>query len=302
MSLPNNLKILANLYNESEETIESCIIYVAVKLDLYKKYNASNTELLDIVMEQTIIESFSPKIAGKVVYNKYSNQIASKITKDFNKNMPLETKLSNYTGKFKGQQWVINKKSTLEQYSKFTKYIPRNVDLFLDIGCGDGQVLSIISKEFNIKRAICCDIEDVRTTKEDKIPFLLIEPTFTLSFEENSVDIISIFHTLHHMIDAIFRLKDIHRVLKVGGFLFLKDHNVVTKEDAENVSFEHFVYSIGEGKATIHDKEIYGEIEPMFYYKESQVTTFLEAIGFKKLYVDLYNNPTKTYVAIYQKI
>lgn len=300
MTSSNNLKILANLYNKPEETIESCIIYTANKLDLYTTYNASNKQILDMIMEQTIIESFSPKIAGKVVYNKYSNQIATKITKDYNKNTPLETKLKNYTGKYKGQQWVINKKSTLEQYSKFTVYIPKNVDIFLDIGCGDGQVLSIIAKEFNIKRPICCDIEDVRTTKENE--FLLIEPTFTLDFEENSVDIISIFHTLHHMIDAIFRLKDIHRVLKVGGFLFLKDHNVVTEEDAENVSFEHFVYSIAEGKATINDAEKYGEIEPMFYYKESQVTKFLEAIGFKKLYVDLYNNPTKTYVAIYKKI
>lgn len=292
-----SIKILANLYNESEDYITNCVSHVIDKL---KIFNISDNEIINIIMEQTIIELFSPKLAGKVVYNKYSAQITSKITKDFNKNVQLETKLKNYYGKFKGQQWVINKKSTLEQYSKFTNYISRNVDIYLDIGCGDGQVSSILAKEFNIKRAVCCDIEDVRTTKDGE--FLLIEPMFTLHFDENSVDIVSIFHTLHHMTDAIFRLKDIHRVLKVGGFLFLKDHNVVTNEDAENVSFEHFVYSIGEGKASINDKETYGEIEPMYYYNESQVTAFLEAIGFKKMYADLYQNPTKTYVAIYKKL
>ncbi len=291
MSFLNDIKILANLYNLSENTINSCILQISTTLS--NSYNFSKQDFIDIIMEQTILDFFSPKLASKIVYNKFSNQIASKITKDFNKNTQLETKLSNYTDKFKGQHWVINKKSTLEQYSKFTNYIPRNVDIFLDIGCGDGQILSILANEFNIKRAICCDVEDVRTIKNQE--FLLIEPTFTLNFEENSVDIVSIFHTLHHMIDAIFRLK-------VGGFLFLKDHNVVTEEDAQNVSFEHFVYSIGEGKATINDKENYQEIEPMFYYTEAQVTKFLEAIGFKKLYVDLYNNPTKTYVAIYKKL
>ena len=82
----------------------------------------------------------------------------------------------------------------------------------------------------------------------------------------------------------------------------LKDHDVVSGDDAQNVSFEHFVYSIGEGKASIRDTSRYDKIEPMYYYSEMQVTSFIESLGFRRIFVDKYNNVTKVYSALYQKI
>jgi hypothetical protein len=104
------------------------------------------------------------------------------------------------------------------------------------------------------------------------------------------------------MIDAEFRLKDISRILKKGGLLFLKDHDIITEDDADNVTFEHFVYSIGEGKATVDDANKYNKIEPMYYYSEQQVTIFLELLGFKQIYLDKFKNPTKTYMTVYKKL
>jgi ubiquinone/menaquinone biosynthesis C-methylase UbiE len=121
--------------------------------------------------------------------------------------------------------------------------------------------------------------------------------------ESNSVDIITMFHTLHHiLVKYEDRLKDIHRILKPGGIFVIKDHDVQTKLDCDNVVFEHFVYSIGEGAAKVDDENIYSKIEPMLLFSADDVTKYLECIGFKKLYLQTYTNPTKTYNGVFQKI
>jgi hypothetical protein len=67
------------------------------------------------------------------------------------------------------------------------------------------------------------------------------------------------------------------------------------------VSLEHFVYSIGEGKATINDNKRYQEIEPMYYYSAQTIRDFITSIGFAERYFVEYKNPTRVYLAVFQK-
>jgi len=120
--------------------------------------------------------------------------------------------------------------------------------------------------------------------------------------DDNSVDIITIFYALHHSSYALFRLRDIYRLLKVGGLFVLKDHNVTNLDIANNVSFEHFVYSIGEGTATINDSKNYNEIEPMYYYSADYIKNYLINLGFEVIMFQTFDNPTKGYKAIFRKI
>jgi SAM-dependent methyltransferase len=247
----------------------------------------------------------TPVIGGPVKYNTHSLQIAKKITKDTT-GRGLNAILGNYQGKYLDKRWLINKKTTINQYEKFLNVIksnfPLGIDYYLDLGCGDGHALNVLGEAMHAQHPICCDVEDVRTIKDNT--FMLIKPSILLEFGDYTIDVISIFHTLHHMEDAMFRLKDIARVLKVGGLLLLKDHDVTNHIDAENVSFEHYVYSLGEGKAKFksNDEQNYGKIEPMYYYSERQVSEYIDSLGFQKIFVEKYGNLTKVYNAIYKKL
>jgi ubiquinone/menaquinone biosynthesis C-methylase UbiE/16S rRNA G966 N2-methylase RsmD len=258
-------------------------------------------------IESDKTDSFTPQLSGVVVYNNDSLKIAQKVTKDYKTNN-LQNILVNFTNKYKGQQWLIHKNADIKQYYKFIDFIPSLQDfpsspierpVYMDIGAGNGETLVLIGGDIGAKRKIAVDVADIRTNKNSE--FILLKVFEPINMPDKSVNIVSLFHSLHHMVDAEYRLKDISRILKNNGLLFLKDHNVEANKDKDNVTFEHFVYSLGEGKATINDMQIYNQIEPMYYYSEEQVTKYLESIGFERLFIDEYRNLTKTYDAVYIK-
>jgi SAM-dependent methyltransferase len=242
--------------------------------------------------------TFIPK---RVVYTKDSLFIAQKITRD--KTTDIKKMLDEFYKKKVNQSiWSTNKNANASYYSWFLKFCTIKMPVYVDIGCGSGSDTVLISKELGASKILCADVADARVGDAKNLDFMAIKKGANLAIDESSVNVVTLFHTLHHMEDASSRLKDIKRILNKGGILIIKDHDTQTELDAENVTFEHFVYSIGEGEATVKDEDTYKDIMPMYYFSSTNVVNFLEMIGFKKLYCVTYKNPTKTYNAVFQKI
>ena len=262
------------------------------------------------VSHETLCIPFTPNfLPTKVVYTKESRAITEKITRNYKKTATTKEILESfYNTQHESEVWSTNKTVNPKYYEWFTKYT-RNIrnPLYIDMGCGSGKDALLISKEIHASHTTCADVKDSRVadvknnSNNSNYSFMLIHEDTPLDIPDDSIDVITLFHTIHHMRDAQSRLQDLHRVLKPGGLLIIKDHNVKTQTDADNVTFEHFVYSIGEGEATVNDEETYKDILPMFYYSADTVNQYLECIGFTKLYLNTYNNTTKTYNAVYKK-
>jgi SAM-dependent methyltransferase len=246
----------------------------------------------------TLKPTYRPK---EIVYTKDSLSIAQKITQ--NKNPNVKEILTQFYKKKIGQPiWSTNKTANANHYAWFLKYCKTKNPVYVDIGCGSGNDTVLISKELYASKTLCVDVEDSRVNEAKSLNFMLIKKEIPLVVDTGTVDVITLFHTLHHMEDATSRLQDINRMLKKDGLLVIKDHDTETELDAENVTFEHFVYSIGEGEATVSDEKTYKDILPMYYYSANSVVNFLESCGFKKLYCNTYKNPTRTYNAVFQKL
>jgi len=226
------------------------------------------------------------KIVKKITSNKSNDLI--KILEDF-QNVNIDT------------AWASKTIKSTDRFDDILKYIDiDNINTYLDIGSGDAVDFNFMVGKLNPERSISVDIKDSRLEKS--FEFHILEVNNPLLLADSSVDIITIFHALHHSSDALFRLQDIHRLLKVGGLFVLKDHDVTNLEIANNVSFEHFVYSIGEGTVTIKNAKNYNEIEPMYYYSADYIKNYLIDIGFEVVMFETYENPTKVYRAIFRKL
>lgn len=226
--------------------------------------------------------------------------IARKITNSKSDN--LNNILNDFYGVLSEKnKWStkINVKKRDDRFDGLIRYLPKLPEVYLDIGSGDGLDFQLISKKLNPKITISADIEDHRLIKSGE--FVIIEPGIPLPIDDASTDVITIFHALHHSKDALFRLKDIWRILKPGGIFVLKDHDVISKNIANIVSFEHLVYSIGEGNATLDDSKRYNEIEPMYYYPAQYIRNYLQDLGYDEILFDAYKNQTQTYMLIVQK-
>jgi 2-polyprenyl-3-methyl-5-hydroxy-6-metoxy-1,4-benzoquinol methylase len=94
----------------------------------------------------------------------------------------------------------------------------------LDLGCGNGAYLLLLKKMgWDV---IGVDMNDnvSREVKEAKIPVLTGELE-ELKLEENSFDLITLWHVLEHLHDPLKTLKLVHRLVKDDGILFVEVPN-----------------------------------------------------------------------------
>lgn len=291
-------------YNDIYELISSQIFYEILS-GVTPLYSLKNCEISNETkpLTQPSVNLVPTFIPGKIVFGPDSLKITQRITHDRDRDVKkILTKF--YKKNIDVQVWSTNKKVSSDFYSWFTKFCANEIckDTYVDIGCGSGSDAISISKALQTEKVVCADVKDFRLGDAKKLKFLKIDPAVNMNIESNSVGVVTMFHTLHHILSGYKeRLQDIYRMLKPGGIFVLKDHNVQTRVDCDNVNFEHFVYSIGEGAATIDDVDTYKNIEPMLCFSAFEVSKYLQYIGFKELKMDTFQNPTRTYNAVFQK-
>lgn len=127
----------------------------------------------------------------------------------------------------------------IEDYLKDKKY-----DTLLDIGCGTGYLIDMLSKEHNatftgldlspemIKQAEAKNILNAKFIegRSDKLPF-----------EDNSFDIVTCSQSFHHYPETDPAMKEAYRVLKPGGLYIISDTGVGPFK-AFGAKFDDFFY------------------------------------------------------------
>ena len=96
----------------------------------------------------------------------------------------------------------------------------------LEIGCGSGSDLDIFSKIDEINSITAVDLGDnihnlIEKYKEREDINVQIGNALSLSFEDNTFDVIYSFGVFHHTANPIRCISEAHRVLKKNGSMFL---------------------------------------------------------------------------------
>lgn len=116
-------------------------------------------------------------------------------------------------------------------HRKRVNYIIRTIRNFkssknqkiLDIGCGDGSLTKHLEK-INNNEVYGSDLSPLRIKRAEEIckksSFLLANALY-LPFEDNTFDVILLHHVLEHIPDDEGIIKEIYRILKVGGVFIL---------------------------------------------------------------------------------
>lgn len=150
----------------------------------------------------------------------YDNDLAN-LLKDF----PSHSFLNNPTGQNVYNYLIYYLLDFSEQYFKKSRK-----DLkILDWGCGKGHV-SYLLKKANAS-VMSCDvlIDSSDSSFGQQIPIIEksgisvdpLEPGFILPYEDNSFDVVLSFGVLEHVPDDLNSLKEINRILKPNGLIFV---------------------------------------------------------------------------------
>lgn len=223
-----------------------------------------------------------------------------------------------YRGRVQDIPRLLNKRDS-EIYSELRRQYPRdNVDptrrdlnqaecmgrnlkgyikepgVYLDIGCNRGGITRELGRIIGAKRVVGVDVVDPKVVSG--IEYHQIDTLGKLPLPDASVDLITANMTLHHVEHLDVLAREISRVLRPGGRLYIREHDCWTVFDAMLIDVEHIMYDrVGgdEGEYNMyHYTNFYGWdklLEPLHFVKADYY------------YPSIRNDisPTRAYWAVY---
>ncbi len=114
------------------------------------------------------------------------------------------------------------------ELKKFESDLPQQI---LDVGCGDGATEIFVRSHFPAWHTTAIDVSEkslqqAKQRELSNVSFLWYNGR-EIPFEENSFDIVFVAAVLHHIDVSLHNvfLKEIYRVLKKGGRMYVFEHN-----------------------------------------------------------------------------
>lgn len=128
--------------------------------------------------------------------------------------------------------WLRNK---LKSISKDL----RGQSKLLDIGCGSGFVLRAAQGLFDRLYGIDISHNILKKASKSGDAVVCADVDF-IPLKQESIDVVVLFATIHHFYDCKQMIKEIYRILKPGGILYI-DHDI-NKEFAQRFKFLLWLY------------------------------------------------------------
>jgi ubiquinone/menaquinone biosynthesis C-methylase UbiE len=91
----------------------------------------------------------------------------------------------------------------------------------LDIGCGNGDISEYFAKSNRVEGI---DVQDIRRERNDSFHFQIVD-SVRLPFKDSLFDIVLSNHVIEHVADQHLHLREIRRVLKPTGVIYMATPN-----------------------------------------------------------------------------
>lgn len=265
-------------------------------------------------------------LLNKLLKNEYNKNLNKIKTKILNTNETIDDiiysilyidsliKSTKYHIKNKNYIWTSHQLINI-----IAKFNYKSDVKIVDIGGGEGNILNYIGKLNQITNNNLYVVEQQKEWAEkykysNNINYIFWDNNY-INIESNSIDIILIMVSLHHMIDKTIDnlMLNIKRILKKNGLIIIKEHNCITSEDKILINWEHHLYHILMSKNLNEDNLKKYLDQSIFNYKSiEEYNNIFSKYNFKSvmnlnrsfnlsLHDDI-TNSTNLYWALYQYI
>ena len=206
-----------------------------------------------------------------------------------------------------------NKTIITQVYNYHLRKYKDVINDYLDIGCGDCIKTKLLGKLLELKNdnVYGVDFEDFNEktyNKPTNIQFIYLENKKSYPFKDNMFGLVTCFMVLHHITENLeFTLKEINRVLKIGGIFMITEHDNFNKADDMLADIEHamwnIVYSPKPNYSFLKEKDY------AIYYNWVEWDYIIQKFGFKyenagmlSKSISLTISPTSSLYGLYSKV
>jgi len=138
----------------------------------------------------------------------------------------------------------------------------KNKVKYLDIGCEDFYIPTMVGSSIGADEVDCINIEDWESESynienngikaNENIPGYNKNTKYKFTFydgvnipkKDNSINLVSSFMVLHHVLKLDELLNDIHRVMKKGGVFVIREHDSYDKTYSKYLDIIHYYYDL----------------------------------------------------------
>jgi ubiquinone/menaquinone biosynthesis C-methylase UbiE/16S rRNA G966 N2-methylase RsmD len=140
-----------------------------------------------------------------------------------------------------------------ERVSDIVSLLPsnHNIQSFIDIGASEGSITKAIAEHFNVSKenAFGLDMEVSKYVTEDvhdRVQMITYVSRNNTGLPDESVDLVTLHEVLHHVnkADRHNLINEIYRILKPGGYVIFREHDLPKEGKKEFIEFLQLVHGI----------------------------------------------------------
>lgn len=275
-TLSKKSTVIADLYKSSEFRPK----IIKILFNVLSSINIQRNVILDIVDKYKNSSSSDSKIINKLLTLKYN---------------PINL----YT-----EEYDIKKGFVKWRYIK--KHLTKRIGSVLDMGGNVGTTAMVLGRKiFKLPRnkTFVVDIDEWANNKwTPRSDITYIHTDLMKTIPNDSIDLITCFHTLHHIQKKEYSkiLKHFYRILSSDGCIAIYEHNCSSNEWAGIIDIEHALFDIVVSKKISYD--IF--VQKYHYAKYLSINNWaklFEKVGFKKYFIQELHNKDQSFYIYFRK-
>ena len=224
-----------------------------------------------------------------------------------------------------GEVTLVTSPDNYDNYEKMSNRVRKqlaflkniNINTFIDFGGSDGSLAKAVHdlymKNTPESKAYSIDIKEwygsTITPKYSDINYIELDNnagTNSLSLiKDDSVDLVTCFQVLHHIIDIDPVMSELVRKLHIGGYLLIREHDANTDDIKKIIDVEHAIYEVVLKKMNESESKKFLDNYCAWYHSKFEWTNMLKVYGlvYQKhiKYYKLHKSSTNYYYALYKK-
>jgi DNA-directed RNA polymerase II subunit RPB2 len=252
-------------------------------------------DMLDIENQQFRVEHIRNKVYWKYIeellernLEPSNRQVAKHIINDIKirKYLAISYHKTNFT-----LDYVLNNMNKYnvaranERVTDIVSLLPsgHTVNSFIDIGASEGSITKAIAEHFNVSKenAFGLDVEVSKYVTDDvldRVQMITYVSRNNTGLPDESVDLVTLHEVFHHVdkSDRLSLINEIYRILKPGGYVIFREHDLPNENRKEFIEFLQLVHGI----YIMMKDETYNEYYA-HYFSYDYLNSFLTNAKFK---------------------